>query len=176
MSPEVMTKIAPSAKVLDVGRLDGHRLAFTRRSTAWQAGVADIPENPGFSVYGVLYAIQPDELIALDRKEGTPTSYEHTGVTVNTDRGPVKAMTYTVVKPELEEIPPHPDYLRQIIDGAGQNKLPQPYLDFLSYLQEQFAAGVREDGLLLAPTADRRSSAGEPLIRLNHSDGGHLRQ
>lgn len=175
MSREVMAKVAPSAKVLDVGRLDGHRLAFTRRSTVRQAGVADIPKYSGFSVYGVLYAIQPDELIALDRKEGAPTSYEYTGVTVSTDRGPVKAMTYKVVKPELEEIPPHADYLRQIIDGAGQNKLPQPYLDFLSYLQEQFAAGVREDGLLLAPTVDRRFSAGEPLIRLNHSDGGHLR-
>ena len=174
MSREVMAKVAPSAKVLDVGRLDDHRLAFTRRSTAWRAGVADIPECSGFSVYGVLYAIQPDELMALDRKEGAPSSYRHIDVTVITDRGPVQAMTYTVVKPEPEEVPPHADYLRQITGGAGQNKLPQPYLDFLSYLREQFAAGVREDGLLLAPTVDRSFSAGEPLIRLNRGDGGHL--
>jgi hypothetical protein len=52
MSPEVMVKVAPSAKVLGVGRLDDHRLAFTRRSTVWRAGVADIPECPGFSVTG----------------------------------------------------------------------------------------------------------------------------
>lgn len=175
MCREVMAKIAPSAKVRDVGRLDGHRLAFTRRSVVWHAGVADIPEFPGFSVYGVLYDIQPDELIALDRKEGAPSSYQHIDITVNTDRGPVKAMTYTVVDPKLEEIPPHADYLQQIIDGAKQNKLPQPYLDFLSYVQEQFTAGVREDGLLLAPTADRRFSAGEPLIRLSRGDGSHLR-
>ena len=138
------------------------------------AGVADIPECSGFSVYGVLYAIQPDELMALDRKEGAPSSYRHIDVTVITDRGPVQAMTYTVVKPEPEEVPPHADYLRQITGGAGENKLPQPYLDFLSYLREQFAAGVREDGLLLAPTVDRSFSAGEPLIRLNRGDGGHL--
>ena len=175
MCREVMLKVAPSAKVRDIGRLDGHRLAFTRRSTVWHAGVADIPEYPGFSVYGVLYDIQPDELKALDRKEGAPSSYQQIDVTVNTDRGPVKAMTYTVVKPQLEEIPPHADYLRQIIDGAEENKLPQPYLDFLSYVREQFAAREREDGLLLAPTSDRRFSAGEPLIRLNRSDGGHLR-
>jgi AIG2-like family len=175
MSPDVIGKVAPRAEVLGVGRIDDRRLAFTRRSTVWQAGVADIPEYPGFSVYGILYAIHPDELIAVDRKEGAPHSYQHIDVTVTMDPGPVKAMTYTVVEREREEIPPHPDYLRQIIDGAGQNKLPQPYLDFLSHLKEQFAAGVREDGLLLAPTVDRRFSAGEPLIRLNHSDGGHLR-
>jgi gamma-glutamylcyclotransferase (GGCT)/AIG2-like uncharacterized protein YtfP len=175
MSPDVIRKIAPSARVLGVGRVDDRRLAFTRRSTVWHAGVADIPEYPGFSVHGILYAIHPDELKAVDRKEGAPSSYEHTGVTVTTDHGPVKAMTYTVVKREPEEIPPHADYLQQIIDGAGQRELPQPYLDFLTYLQEQFAAGVREDGLLLAPTVDRRASAGEPLIRLNPSDGSHLR-
>ena len=175
MSREVMTEVAPSATVLDVGRLDDHRLAFTRRSTKWKAGVADIPECPGFSVYGVLYAIQPDELIELDRKEGAPRSYRRIDVTVSTDRGRVDAITYCVVAREPEEIRPAERYWQQIIDGAGQHKLPQPYLDFLSYRQAQFAAGVHEDGLLLAPTVDRSFSAGEPLIRLNHPDGGQLR-
>jgi hypothetical protein len=117
---------------------------------------------PGILRYGVLYAIQPDELIALDRKEGVPSSYRHIDVTVITDSGRVQAMTYTVVKPELAEVPPHADYLRQITGGADQNKLPQPYLDFLSYLREQFSAGVREDGLLLAPTVDRSFPRASP--------------
>ncbi len=104
MCREVMAKIAPSAKVLDVGRLDGHRLAFTRRSVVWHAGVADIPEFQGFSVYGVLC---------------------------------------TVVNPKLEEIPPHADYLRQIIDGAEQNKLPQPYLDFSAMCKNNLLPGAK---------------------------------
>jgi gamma-glutamylcyclotransferase len=170
MSPAVLTDIAPSAQVIGIGRLDDYRLAFTRRSTRWNAGVADVAECQTFTLYGVLYAIRTDELEKLDRKEGVPKAYQRAGIDVMVDGVLTHAMTYVVVKPQSNEIQPHPDYLKQIIDGARERKLPSPYLDFLSYLEEQFTAGTRDEGLLLAPTADRRFSAGEPLIRLNPAD------
>ena len=91
MSRQVMAEVAPSAEVLDVGRLVDHRLAFTCKSTRWNAGVADIVECSGFSVYGVLYTIQANQLIELDRKEGAPRSYQRIDVSVSTDHGPVQA-------------------------------------------------------------------------------------
>jgi gamma-glutamylcyclotransferase (GGCT)/AIG2-like uncharacterized protein YtfP len=175
MSKQVITSIAPGAEPLGTGRLADHRLAFTRRSIKWSAGAGNIEECPGLWVYGVLYSIPADELPELDRKEGVPKAYKRTDIDVRTDHGLISAMTYSVIKPELEEIRPHPDYFRQILDGAHERKLPEPYLEFLEYAGERFSDGTRNKGLLLTPTEDRQFSAGEPLIRVNPSDSGNLR-
>jgi cation transport regulator ChaC len=176
MAEQVITAVAPSAAKIGLARLPDHRLAFTRKSVRWGAGVADVLECRGASVYGVLYAIRTDELDGLDRKEGAPKAYRQANITVMAEGRPVAAMTYVVVQPEPQEVPPRPDYLAQLTQAARDHRLPGSYLDFLGYLEEQFRSGSRDDGLVLTQTADRRFSAGEPLIRLNPADGAHLRQ
>src|SRR5258708_3862419 len=103
MAEQVITAVAPSAAKIGIARLPDHRLAFTRKSVRWGAGVADVMECPGASVYGVLYAIRTDELDSLDRKEGAPKAYRRVDVTVLAEYRPIAAMTYAVVKPESQE-------------------------------------------------------------------------
>jgi hypothetical protein len=174
MAGEVITAVAPSAAKIGIARLPDHRLAFTRKSVRWGAGVADILECAGASVYGVLYAIKDDDLDGVDRKEGAPKAYHRVDVTVLAESRPIKAITYAVVRAESQEVPPRVDYLAELRQAAGDHGLPESYLDFLDYLEKQFTSGTRDDGLLLTQTADRRASAGEPLIRLNPADSGHL--
>lgn len=175
MAEHTMLSIAPSAKKIGIARLAGHRLAFTRKSTRWRAGVADVVACTGLSVYGVLYAVDLDELVSMDRKEGTPRAYRQTSITTLVNHDAIPAMTYAVTKPQAREIPPHADYFAQILQGAEENNLPEPYLAFLNYINEQLLAGTRDEGLLLTPTSSREASAGEPLIRLHPEDGGHTR-
>ena len=47
----------PSAVLITIARLPGFRLAFTRHSTRWGGGVADIVEAPGEEVWGALWRI-----------------------------------------------------------------------------------------------------------------------
>src|SRR6201996_8506462 len=176
MSEKVMSEVAPSAECTGTGMVADHRLAFTRRSRRWKAGAADISKSPGLSIYGVLYTIDDKDLLGLDRKEGAPDAYERICVDVQTSRGLISAMTYAVVKPEPEEIKPHPDYFQHILNGARENQMPELFLQFLSYVEEQFATGTRNEGLLLAPTEDRKASAGKPLIRVNPRDSGTIRR
>src|SRR5215472_19175955 len=110
MAGEVITAVAPSAEKIGIARLPDHRLDFTRKSVRWGAGVADIIECPGASVYGVLYAIKDDELDGVDRKEGAPKAYHRVDVTVLAEYQPIMAMTYAVVRAELLEVPPRADY------------------------------------------------------------------
>src|SRR5260370_34976068 len=124
MAGQVITAVAASAAEISMARLPDHRLAFTRKSIGWGAGVADVIECPGASVYGILYAIRDDELDRLDRKEGAPKAYRRVDVTVLADYRPIVAMTYTVVRPEPQEVPPRADYLAQLRQAAADHKLP----------------------------------------------------
>jgi len=175
MAEQVITAVAPSAAKIGIARLPIHRLAFTRKSIRWGAGVADVIKCSEASIYGVVYAVSTDELNGLDRKEGAPKAYRRVNVTVMTEYSPITAMTYAVVAPESKEVPPRDDYLTQILQAARDHKLPESYIEFLEYLEAQFRSGGRDNGLLLTQTSDRQFSTGEPLIRLNPADGGHLR-
>lgn len=175
MNEDVITSVTPSAKKVGIARLADFRLAFTRRSTRWKAGVADVLSFPGLSVYGIIYSIHRKELALLDRKEGAPKAYERISVSVRLNRTMTEVMTYSVTCPEPVEIAPHPDYLAQMSQAAADNELPGSYRQFLDYLEAEFRKGTREIGLMLTPTSDRRLAVGTPLIRLSQADAGHMR-
>jgi cation transport regulator ChaC len=174
MSEATMASMAPTAWKIGTARLPNHRLAFTRKSTRWRAGVADALPCAGFSVFGIVYSIDADDLAKLDKKEGVPHAYERADVTVLLNHEPIMATTYRVVEPEAPEIPPKTDYLVQIIQAARGNSFPESYLSFLEYVRAQFSAGTRDEGLLLGATTDRRKSKGVPLIRLNPQSNASL--
>jgi gamma-glutamylcyclotransferase len=173
MSAATMEKRAPNAKKLGMARLADHRLAFTRRSVRWNAGVADAREYTGLSVFGVAYALDDESLAILDKKEGAPRAYRRTNVEILLDHEPIQAVMYVVTDPASTEIPPHVDYLAQMIQAAQDCGLPKSYIEFLHYIQGQFSGGTRDNGLLLCPTFDRGRSAGEPVMRLNPEDSGN---
>lgn len=78
----------PSAEFVSIARLDGYRIAFTLNSSRWKGvrtrlpavgpgdyvlvpgAAADLIEDPGASVWGVLWRLEQGDSDSLDRQEG----------------------------------------------------------------------------------------------------------
>ena len=133
MDEEHMRAHCPSSRYVDSARLDGHRLAFTRRSVMSGTGVADVVADPGEAVWGVLYEVGGGDLQALDRKEGNGWAYarEHKRVRLGADRSVHSAIVYTVIAREPGGVPPSREYLERLIAAAERHDLPGDYVTTL---------------------------------------------
>lgn len=125
-----MRRRCPGSRPLGSARLDGHRLAFTRRSIRSATGVADVLPTPGHTVWGALYELDEDEFEVLDRKEGVGWAYmrEQKRVTLIADGSAREAVVYTVLDKEPEEVPPSRAYLDRLIAAATRLGLPHAYV------------------------------------------------
>lgn len=71
MCTQQMIERCPSAEVMGVGVLRGHKLIFPRWSNRWQGGVASVARADADSnVEGIVWRISASDLIQLDRCEG----------------------------------------------------------------------------------------------------------
>ena len=103
-------------------RLDGHKLALTRRSIRWQAGVLDIVPAPGRHVWGALFDV-PD-LKALDAKEGAGFAYRRVEVELD---GGERAIAYEVIQKEPEPVRPDPEDAKLVLSAARDCGLPEEW-------------------------------------------------
>jgi gamma-glutamylcyclotransferase len=133
MAPRVIERLCPRHRYLGVARLSDHRLAFTRRSLKTGTGVADIVQETGGTVWGVLYEICDDEVAALDRKEGYDWAYTRIVLPVwlESNGSEQMAITYTVRSKEPGEVLPSRQYLGQVIAAARARGLPGAYVEHL---------------------------------------------
>lgn len=139
MSAAVMLSVSPGHRFLSAARLEGHRLAFTRRSIRSGSGVADMLADPSSEIWGALYEVPHDELEALDRKEGVGFAYARSDVRVHPPAGEaVEAIAYAVVAKAPGEIPPSPDYLQGILTAAAERSLPEHYIRSLHALRSRW--------------------------------------
>ena len=122
----------PSAVLVAVARLPGHRLAFTRRSVRWGGGVADIVESPDAEVWGAVWRIPTAERAALDRQEGLhldPPHYRRITVRVTTlDGATLDCLAYQVATREAAHVAPSRAYLATMLRGAPEVGVPTAYL------------------------------------------------
>ncbi len=133
MASVVMKEACPQHRYLGRARLAGHRLAFTRRSVRTGTGVADVVADPEREVWGALYALEGEDLEALDRKEGAGWAYERTRVSVHADDGAAHdAVAYVVLTRSPVEIAPSAAYARGLIEAARERALPEDYIEALS--------------------------------------------
>jgi gamma-glutamylcyclotransferase len=133
MAAEVMEVMCPRGRFDGVARLDGYRLAFTRRSIKTGTGVADVIHASNETVWGVLYEIEDEELPAIDRKEGYGWAYTRITCTVQLEasgQGQM-AMVYTVHVKEPKEVMPSRQYLDRLITAAHERNLPEAYVEKL---------------------------------------------
>lgn len=166
MSADVISEVCPSHKLLGPARLKDHRLAFTRFSTKWGAGVADILPASGFVVWGVLYEIDENDVTNLDRKEGYRAAYTRIEVDVILRGGVThRVITYTVISKESSEIPPSSEYLDILIEGARSRELKEYYIAFLESLKTEDKNRFRE-GFLVLGTESRTGAQGMGLLRI----------
>jgi gamma-glutamylcyclotransferase len=132
MAPSVMARLCPGHRVLGVARLDGYRIAFTRRSVRTGTGVADIVENRGSTVWGVLYEVGEGDFTSLDRKEGHGWAYVKEPFTVRLESGAgQQAIAYRVRTREPVPVPPSRAYLGGLVNAARERGLPTSYITSL---------------------------------------------
>lgn len=130
MSAAVMGAECPRSRFLGRAHLPGHRLAFTRRSVRTGTGVADVVAAPEHTVWGALYELGPEDLGALDRKEGAGWAYERCELRVHTDDGAEHdAVAYVVITKSAEAIPPSFEYLQALTEAGRERGLPRDYLE-----------------------------------------------
>lgn len=133
---------------MTTARLPGYRLAFTRRSTRWGGGVADIVEAPEGEVWGAVWRIPLDERPALDRQEGLhldPPHYRRIAVTVTTPAGDdLECLAYQVATREAAHIAPSPAYLDTMLRGAAEMGLPPEYVAAMRAAADGLPRGLGE--------------------------------
>lgn len=118
-----------------IGRLDGHRLAFTVAG-GMQPGVsapANIVAAIGERVHGVLYLLPLRKFARLDASEGRQYDYLWTEVE-DTSGNRVPAVTYKVAN-AAPEGRPGGRYLNLIREAARQRGLPPDYVAFLDRVE-----------------------------------------
>ncbi|HTA15835.1 MAG TPA: gamma-glutamylcyclotransferase family protein [Solirubrobacteraceae bacterium] len=127
----------PSSCCLGPAHLDGHRLAFTRRSVISGTGVADVVPALHRRVWGLLYELSDGDLDTLDRKEGRGWAYTRVQkrITLIADGSRHDAILYTVLAKEQSEVPPSSEYLDRLIAAAAHNAFPQDYVAMLEAIR-----------------------------------------
>lgn len=126
MSAKRMKARVPSAAVVGIGVLRGHRLVFHKVSNDG-SGKCDVTESESENVMGVLYEINEIEKLALDRVEGLNHGYDEKAINVELTSGDVvSAVTYfaTNTDPGLR---PYTWYKRHVLEGAREANLPSEY-------------------------------------------------
>lgn len=113
-----------------VAKLLGYELKFTYFSKmSRKCGVADIVKSKNSEVWGVLFETDENSLKDLDKKEGVIIkAYRRISLIVDVENTPVTdVISYEVVNKE-QGLKPSKEYLRIIIEGVKENKLPEGYI------------------------------------------------
>ena len=105
----------PSAKPLTRASLPDWRLTFR--------GVADIEPAVDRIVHGALWRLLDADVCALDRYEGAPSLYARRIVEVETENGPLEAMTYVMTADDYLGLP-SAWYFERIAQGYRDWGLP----------------------------------------------------
>ena len=130
MDEQHLREHCPSALCLGSARLDGHRLAFLRRSVRTGTGVADVVADPDGAVWGAVFELEEEDLGALDRKEGEGVAYRRREamVTLSGNGAARRVHLYTVIAKEHSEVTPSREYLTRMIAAAEGHELPRHYV------------------------------------------------
>lgn len=124
-----MGERCPTARILGPAVLLGHRIAFTRWSPAWGGGVADAVAADDHEVWGLLWELQPDDLVALDAYEGHPHMYVRDRVRVHVGDTPVDDVWTYRVREKVDHVPPTPRYVEVMLQAGLEHGFPDDYLD-----------------------------------------------
>ena len=122
-----MQRRCPSSAFVCVARLFNYRFGITRHSRLRNCGTANICPAHGEEVWGAVYDVSADDLLALDSFED---GYRREMVKVHTLDKESLALEVLIYVAELEpNVPlPNAEYKRLILEGAHYWKLPRLYI------------------------------------------------
>jgi len=121
MDPERMRNRGVKFSKREHAVLKGFKLVFNKISGRNPGeGYANIVEDDKEVVEGVLYEIEEDDLIELDRREGCPSHYIRKKVNVALENGQVvEAITYIANQNKTREgLKPSREYLEHLLKGC----------------------------------------------------------
>ena len=127
-----MKRRCPSSELISKGSLPGYRLTFNKFSSGWGGGVADVIQDQGSKVWGLVFELSDTDLERLDRYEGYhkdwTSLYERWQAIIETPNGLVSDVwVYTVVEKQ-KFVKPTIEYLQIIKDAAVKWNFPKAYL------------------------------------------------
>jgi len=112
------------------GKVRHVRLAFSKPGDDG-TGKADLQDQRGNVVEGVVYDVPEASLARLDVYEGVDRGhYRREAVTVQTSRGELECVTYRAAKFRTG-LKPSPAYLQALVRGAEAHRLSADYVTFL---------------------------------------------
>ena len=121
---EQMKYRCPTAKIYDTGFLENWELIYRGSRTG---AYASIRRKKGEKTPIVVWDIQPEDELNLDRYEGFPIFYYKQNVIANLSQGRKKAMVY-IMNPRAKTGAPSMSYIKTITQGYKDNNLPLSYL------------------------------------------------
>lgn len=182
MSHDQMLERCPNSIKIGIGYLENYKIAFTTFSRSRESAVADIVQDAGNKVWGVIYKIPEGDLTNLDRFEGHPNFYKRNALKVCVKKSIVEkneivafescmsdlelcrieVQVYEVVN-KAENLFPKLNYLEIMLDAAVENHFPD------SYYMELHNFGKEDYGVKLVEICD------ELLGLKNKIDSGEFR-
>lgn len=149
MNHHAFFAVCPGARFIGPAELSGYMLMFDGYSPSRKGAIANIESSPDDEVWGGLYEIRDEHLPFLDQHFNYPRYSERRLMKVR-DREHdqrIEAWVY-YHEPLAEGIPSH-EYIRGILKGARECRVPEGYIDdwigpFLRISGQAPAAGPDE--------------------------------
>ena len=121
MASSGMQERCASPAMLGIVAVPGYRFRIANR------GYATMVPDPGSVVYGLLWSLTDDDLMALDQYEGVPAGdYLRTRIEVSFRGDPLEAQVYLAADPAPGK--PRRGYLETILQAARELGLPPEYV------------------------------------------------
>jgi gamma-glutamylcyclotransferase (GGCT)/AIG2-like uncharacterized protein YtfP len=117
-----------------VARLPDHRFAIARHSRLRNCGTANIFQETGCEVWGIVYDVSDRDFLTLD---GFEDSYRREKVIVydrNDGHHPMEVLAYIASREDGVPLP-NPEYKRLILAGARHWRLPPDYCAMLERIE-----------------------------------------
>ena len=129
----------PSKVKVSNGYILGYKLHCTKSSTDG-SGKATVVKtnNVNDKVWGVIFEIDENEKLQLDRAEGLNYGYIESQIEVNSIEEIHETQIYVAEENYInQDLIPYEWYKSFIVDGAKQNGLPQDYIEELETLESR---------------------------------------
>ena len=144
LDEDQMVDRCESAKYIGNACLKGYRLDFTRFSDTRGCAVADVVEEEGSEVWGVIYEISEEDCNKLDGCEGyrpgrakKENAYNREVIEVFENGDPDRPKEVSIYIANKQTNPGYPsrEYQDHILKGARHFNLPESYIEMLEQVK-----------------------------------------
>lgn len=131
LHPQRLRERVPSARLLGLTALPGHRLVYGKRGMDGSGKCTTVVTGkPADQVFGALFVLHRDELPALDAAEGPDYQRKHADFKLESDTR--RGFYYEARRfSPADELLPFDWYRDLVVAGAHYHRLPRQYLGLL---------------------------------------------